>query len=225
MKKNIIAICGTKMSGKTTLIKMIKRILLHKFETFDDFKYRSPDYLQNTYVDNIIDNLQVLNFADSLKEQIIALTGCTIRDLESQEFKNSLSPLYDNTFRANTIIPKVRGLVFFTYRDLHLFISDKTKDMFGKQIYVDSLFMKYNPSKHLIIGDLRYSKNTPEDEEGEIKKRGGIIVKLTRPGLEGDFSHSSESSIKDIEADIEHENIELEDLFNLAKEIVNKYLK
>lgn len=220
MKKNIVSVCGNKNSGKTTLIKMIRDISianqLEKDFTFENYQRNSIGWA--LYQNEISIDYQVLNFADALKDQIIALTGCSKKDLDSQEFKASSSKLKD--------IPEKFGfLYYYKYRHLLEVISDDTKKRFGPQVYVESLFNKYDPTKHLIIGDLRYSKNTSENEEGEIKKRGGIIVKLTRPNLEGDFSHSSESSIKDIEADIEHTNVELEDLFNLAKRIVEQYLK
>ena len=222
--KQIIAIAGHKNSGKTELIKMIN--------------YHLNDYVFNSYENYLSgfkafqwlhpNKVQLLNFADALKEQIIALTGCTKSQLEDQDFKDSLSPLVRHSVIVgsypsedeNRYIPfRNTYPVSNTYRKLHEVISDDTKRLFGKQVYVESLFNKYNTDKYLIIGDLRYSKNTPENEEGEIKKRGGIIVKLIRPGLEGDFSHSSESSIKDIKADLEHVNENLEDLFNLAKHL------
>lgn len=233
---NIVAIGGNSGVGKTTLANMIKHIQKEIKSTY--LENKTYEWYCNNYfitdwsaINSISKNLQILSFADPLKQQVIALTGCTLQDLDNQEFKKSLSKLsieeYSNEkhihfepYRPLSDFVQVNvNKKTLTYRELMLYLSDDTKESFGKDVYAKILFEKWDRSKHLLITDLRYAEDTRENEEGYVRANEGIIVKLTRPGLQVG-RHSSETSISKIKANIEHENIELEDLWKLAKEIV-----
>lgn len=214
---NIVAIGGNSGVGKTTLVNMIMYFkTVNLGQSLDNYLI----YNKSISANFISSDLQILSFADPLKQQVIALTGCTLQDLDNQKFKQSLSKLSIKEYSPLSDFVQVNvNKKTLTYRELMLYLSDDTKESFGKDVYAKILFEKWDRSKHLLITDLRYAEDTRENEEGYVRANGGIIVKLTRPGLQVG-RHSSETSISKIKANIEHENIELEDLWKLAKEIV-----
>ena len=92
---NIYGICGCKQSGKNTVARIWQLL---------DFYYKmGKDYWVKSYTDiqHVLENLQFGNkkfsweqksYAHKLKQILCILFGCTMEQLEDEEFKNSKVP-------------------------------------------------------------------------------------------------------------------------------------
>lgn len=69
------------------------------------------------------------------------------------------------------------------------------RDNFGADFWVNQLFMDYDKSSRWIIPDLRY-----KNEFEAIKQRGGVCIRVDRPGLPED-PHQSEQEWRGFEFD------------------------
>lgn len=103
MKQNIsiIGFCGTKQSGKNTCTKIWQLLdVYHNFFTKHEIEEIGNDAI--TYVLKELENPIGLDLANSvwehhffskpLKEIVCILTGCSMQDLENEDFKNKLVP-------------------------------------------------------------------------------------------------------------------------------------
>ena len=101
---NIYGICGCKQSGKNTVAR-IWQLLDFYYKMGKDYwvkyaaingkikKFTDIDYvLNNLQFENKNSNWQEKSFAHSLKKILCILFGCTMEQLEDEEFKNSKVP-------------------------------------------------------------------------------------------------------------------------------------
>lgn len=78
---NLIAICGRKQHGKDLVANIIQYLTTYgNYNSLDSFINRSPKNAGTPY--------EIKKFADTLKDIVCLLIGCTRDDLESEEFKN-----------------------------------------------------------------------------------------------------------------------------------------
>jgi len=118
-------------------------------------------------------------FAAPLKATVRDLTGCNIYDLENQEFKQKDSP-----------ISKPDG-GFYTYREiLQLVGTDLMRKGLNDNIWIDALFSGYSPDRKWIITDCRFP-----NECVAVGERGGIVIRINRPGLDESDPHPSETAL------------------------------
>ena len=87
---NLIGISGKIGSGKDTVGKIIQ--YLHFCEKNPDVKKSYEEWINNPSDFEETSDYQIKKFADGLKDMVCLLIGCTRRDLESQEFKDSFLP-------------------------------------------------------------------------------------------------------------------------------------
>jgi hypothetical protein len=67
----------------------------------------------------------------------------------------------------------------FTPRDAMVLVgTDFGRNMIHQNIWIETLFNRYDKNKDLLITDLRFP-----NEYSEIKKRGGIVIRINRPNL------------------------------------------
>jgi len=67
----------------------------------------------------------------------------------------------------------------FTPRDAMVLVGTEFgRNMIHPNIWIETLFNRYDKNKHLLITDLRF----PNEYE-EIKKRGGIVIRINRHNL------------------------------------------
>jgi hypothetical protein len=65
----------------------------------------------------------------------------------------------------------------FTPRDAMVLVGTEFgRNMIHNNIWIETLFNRYDKNKHLLVTDLRF----PNEYE-EIKKRGGIVIRINRP--------------------------------------------
>lgn len=172
----IIGICGHKGSGKSTVASMLEELL----------------------------GYEVTMFAQRLKEATCALSGCTMQDLESQDFK-------ENTLVPDYLMPYIPSNVKPTYRAFLQYWGTEVMRKYNDNIWIDSTLSSCG--NEVIISDVRFP-----NEAQAIRSKGGIIVKVERPGCGGD-GHASETSVDGIEGDFVIENDG--SLFDLLSEVLS----
>lgn len=172
----IIGICGHKGSGKSTVASMLEELL----------------------------GYEVTMFAQRLKEATCALSGCTMQDLESQDFK-------ENTLVPDYLMPYIPIGVKPTYRAFLQYWGTEVMRKYNDNIWVDSTLSACG--NDVIISDVRFP-----NEVKAIRSKGGLIIKVERPGYEGD-GHTSEASVDTIEGDFVIENNG--SLFDLLSDVLS----
>ena len=128
----IIGVSGHIHSGKDEIGKVIQYLFylksdIHKdnklsYETFD-----KTDRINNILIGNVVPEIK--KFADTLKDIICLLTGCTREQLENEDFKNSkLSNEWDRWFiYSNFNLVNTKTDIFFaTEQECKNYISDIT---------------------------------------------------------------------------------------------------
>lgn len=141
---------------------------------------------------------EIKKFAGKLKDIASHLTGYDIEDFEDQEFKKTnLGPEWDvpSKYRDHTP-PKP-----MTVRDfLQKLGTDALRTGLHDDVWVNALMSDYKPIEygddeqpHLpnwIITDCRFP-----NEAKVIKDKGGIIIRIDRPGIKPANNHLSETSL------------------------------
>lgn len=182
----IIGIGGKIGSGKDTVGKIIQYLTMGQEKlTFEEFN----NMLESTgmlFCDEAKkSNWQIKKFAGKLKQIVSILTGCTVEDLESQEFKNKqLSAEWNHVYKwlnGNTAIlgnfpvnvdtykddevfknnPE-RFIHRYTYRDLLQRIgTNAMRDLIHENVWVNALMGDYKCScKHKMYDDSHVIFNT-----------------------------------------------------------------
>jgi len=236
----IIAISGHIKSGKDTVGSIIQ-YLVDK----DRGGYQHPDSQEDleAYCKNFNPKYckwKVKKFAGKLKEIAVLLTGCTIEQLEDQEFKKQ--PLgFD--WRSGYCIGAAS-----TYRELlQLLGTEIMRDKVHPNVWVNALFADYHPTPNKsmdesfmeqfvtgsseihykfpnwIITDMRF----PNELEA-VKAKDGITIRVTRPDSKDGYKffgdlHPSETALDDAKFDYVIDNDgTIEDLIQKVKVILIK---
>lgn len=143
-----------------------------------------------SFLQEIDQSFEQKAFAAKLKRICSILTGEPIQNFEDQEFKKEIMPeewWYRNGYPDDKP----------TYRQfLQEVGTDALRDVIHPNIWVNALFAdwkgpkmsEYHPSKW-IITDVRFP-----NEYQAIKDRGGIVIRVERPGIEL-MDHYSETAL------------------------------
>jgi hypothetical protein len=94
-------------------------------------------------------------FAYKLKQIIALLTGCTVEDLESEDFKNSYLPEIWNT----KITDKDGSITIkrWTYREvLQYFGTDLSRDKFHPDVHINAFYADYVPVSKAVYHSGKY---------------------------------------------------------------------
>lgn len=159
----LIAISGKIGSGKDTVGKIIQYLIANN-NLPKDMQYLSLEELDNTK-DNF-SGWQIKKFADTLKDMVCLLIGCTREQLENQEFKNT--ELGEEWWYYKVQSQKVKNKMFFllnylskpdlsNYYDatlikltprllLQLLGTEAGRNIIHPNIWVNALFSNYNPA-------------------------------------------------------------------------------
>jgi len=163
---------------------------------------------------------EIKKYAKKLKQITCILTGCSMQDLESEDFKNShLSPEWKGghcTFSHST------------YRDiLQKLGTEVMRDSLHKNVWVNAMYADYTPIglhnkdyvgpmsiretksdsiyPNWVITDMRF----PNELEA-VKQRGGITIRVNRDNgtraISMINSHASETALDDADFDYVIEN-------------------
>ena len=164
---------------------------------------------------------EVKKWAGKLKDVANLLTGIPIKDFEDQEFKKTnLGPEWNNY--VNTPM---------TVRDfLQKLGTEGLRDGLHVNTWVNALMADYKcvpadlapggwDCPNWIITDTRFP-----NEASAIKDKGGILLKVTRPGVGPINDHPSETALNQWNFDYEIQNNgSLQDLINSVKEFKQKF--
>lgn len=176
----IIGISGYSGSGKDTIGIIIQYLL-------SDTKHVAIEEALNNYSDNEYwledeSGWEIRKFAGKLKDIASHLTGIDIEDFEDQEFKKTdLGPEWGMTVRD--FLQKLG--------------TDALRMGLHDNVWVNALMADYKPVDYnddeqpqlpnWIITDTRFP-----NEAQAIKDKGGIIIRVERPGIVPINNHPSE---------------------------------
>lgn len=164
---------------------------------------------------------EVKKWAGKLKDVASLLTGIPVEAFEDQEFKKTnLGPEWNNY--VNTPM---------TVRDfLQKLGTEGLRDGLHVNTWVNALMADYKcvpadrapggwDCPNWLITDTRFP-----NEASAIKDKGGILLKVTRPGIGPINNHPSETALNQWNFDYEIQNNgSLEDLINSVKEFKQKF--
>lgn len=142
---------------------------------------------------------EIKKFAGKLKQIASILTGISIEKFEDQEFKKTkLGPEWSYTkfdyYRGSSTNPRE---VDMTIRELLQKLgTEGLRTGLHENVWLNALFADYTPESKWIITDVRF----PNEAES-IKSRGGIIIRVDRPGLKALNDHPSEKSMDNYKFD------------------------
>lgn len=187
----LIGISGYAKSGKDTVGKMIQ-ILMCKAKV--------------TSIDELVDNYEeyqwwleeqsmweIRKYAGKLKEIASLLTGVPVEKFEDQEFKNTY--LGDEW--------KVQGVQMKVREFLQYLGTNALRDCLHANTWVNALFADYNSKvDDWIITDVRFP-----NEAKAIKDRGGLMIRVDRPGVKPINNHPSETALDDYQFDYKIGNV------------------
>lgn len=201
----LIGISGKMGSGKNEVADMISFLLFRNCNgTYQQF--REAQDIRNTYLkyknyyDAEITLPNIHSFANKLKKFVGIATGVNFHELDNRNVKSSKIPWMD-----------------ISYRELLQRLGEAVRRGVDENFWVHSLLVEYNNSDIWIISDVRY-----KNEADEIKRRGGILIRINRDDLNKN-DHISETDLDDYENFdcVIDNNGTLEDLFNKIEREIN----
>lgn len=173
---------------------------------------------------------EIRKFAGKLKDIASHLTGFDIEDFEDQNFKKTnlgrewwtvdYIKRYKEDVPTEDSIPVEITEVMkpMTVRDfLQKLGTDALRNGLHPNVWVNALMVDYDKECNWIITDTRF-----QNEAIAIKNKGGIIIRVERPGIKPINDHPSETELDGWNFDYKIQNID--DIFAL-KQIVEQILK
>jgi hypothetical protein len=199
----IIGVNGYAGSGKDTVGTIIQYLLCpshNRNESLQDI-LKEPSYHEWWLEDE--SEWEIQKWAGKLKVVSSMLTGIPVEKFEDQEFKKTmLGPEWNMSVRD--FLQKLG--------------TDAIRDGLHTNAWVNALMADYNSDSKWIITDTRF----PNEAEA-IKKAGGIIIRVERPGVKPINNHPSEVGLDDFKFDyVINNDGDLESLSNKVKDILIK---
>jgi hypothetical protein len=192
----IIGINGYAGSGKDTIGTIIQ--YLHCTNTGNiTLDELLADYKQHEWWMEDQSGWEIKKWAGKLKTIASLLTGIPQEKFEDQEFKKTFLGPEWFTWYPNLDRPEP-----MTVRDLLQKLgTDACRNGLHKNTWVNALMADYEPvafeqPSNWIITDTRFP-----NEAQAIKKAGGIVIRVDRPGVKPVNPHKSETSLDDWDFD------------------------
>jgi len=168
----IIGISGYSGSGKDLVGTIIQEISLNKWH--------------------------IKKWAGKLKTIASILTGIPVENFEDQEFKKTLlgpewGTVKDIPLNGVPVFADIQFNSLMSVRDfLQKLGTDAIRDNLHENTWVNATLADYTTESNWIITDTRF----PNEAEA-IKKAGGIVIRINRPGVQPINPHPSETSLDD----------------------------
>lgn len=168
----IIGISGYSGSGKDLAGTIIQEISLNKWH--------------------------VKKWAGKLKTIASMLTGIPVENFEDQEFKKTLlgpewGTVKDIPLNGVPVFADIQFNSLISVRDfLQKLGTDAIRNNLHENTWVNATLADYKSEDNWIITDTRF----PNEAEA-IKKAGGIVIRINRPGVQPINPHPSETSLDD----------------------------
>jgi len=169
-----------------------------------------------------------MKFAGKLKIIASLLTGIPIEKFEDQEFKKTIlgsewgRPTKQNPLNAIEPFKDITFVEMMSVRDLLQKLgTEAMRNGLHENVWVNALFADYTEDKQWVITDVRFP-----NEFKAIKEKGGIVIRVNRPGHGNSMkelaeAHPSETALDGHEFDYVIENDgNLEKLIDKVKEIL-----
>ena len=209
----IIGINGYSGSGKDTVGTIIQYLNCHNVEGHPIEKV-ATNYKEHEWWLEEQSGWEIRKFAGKLKDIAGHLTGIDIEDFEDQEFKKTnLGREWWTTCDE--------GYQPMTVRDfLQKLGTDALRNGLHDNVWVNALMADYTEESDWIITDTRFP-----NEAQAIKDKGGIIIRVDRPGIKPINNHPSETGLDNWNFDYKIANVS--DIFALKQtvEVILKKLK
>lgn len=199
----IIGISGKIGSGKDTVGNIIQFLTKpNKNPTLEDFLRLHKSSGCGFYEEELQSSWKIKKFARKLKEIVALLTGCTVEDLESQEFKNKELGRewwsHKHYTPDHKIVPRyatdeqveylgTERIKKPTYRDLLQRVGTEVmRDNILDNVWINALFADYKTYydfdekgnkayPNWILTDMRFP-----NEMKAVEDRGGITIRVNR---------------------------------------------
>jgi len=202
----IIGLSGYAGSGKDLTAKLIQYCCMKD----KDIALEEVTHDSQSFILEMKSNWQIKKFSGPLKKIASILTGISIDKFEDQEFKNTLlgkewGTVSDNPL--NAIIP-FRDMEFIKLMSVREFLqklgTDAVRDGLHPNAWVNAVMARYRPEvfgydangspvmsdQNWIFTDCRFP-----NEAQAIKDRGGVIIRIDRPGVKPVNDHPSETAL------------------------------
>ena len=139
---------------------------------------------------------EIKKWAGKLKTIASILTGIPVENFEDQEFKKTLlgpewGTVTDIPLNSIPVFADIQFNSLMSVRDfLQKLGTDAIRDGLHENTWVNATLVDYTTESDWIITDTRF----PNEAEA-IKKAGGIIIRVERPGVKPVNPHPSETSL------------------------------
>ena len=233
----IIGVFGYAGSGKDTVGSLIQYVLSGNYDV--PINEVIENYKNNEWWLEEKSGWEIKKWAGKLKYIATILTGIPISQFEDQEFKKTnLGPEWSTWELYESDAPWIgegeKEEIPMTVRDLLQKLgTDAMREGLHRNVWVNALMADYTPTQvqwsdgpvggyedgpmpNWIITDTRFP-----NEANAIKNKGGIVVKVERPGIVPINSHPSETALETYNFDyIIHNDGSINDLENKVREFV-----
>ena len=214
----IIGISGYSNSGKDTVGTIVQYLNCEKPQT--SIEIMCADYSEYEYWLDEQSGWEIRKFAGKLKDIASHLTGIDVEEFEDQEFKKTLLGPEWGTVEHNPLnnIPVFGDVQFNSLMSVRDFLqklgTDALRTGLHPNVWVNALMADYKNDDQTgtlpnwIITDVRFP-----NEAQAIKDKGGIIIRVDRPGVKPINDHTSEVGLDDWKFDYKIANVS--DIFAL----------
>lgn len=230
----IIGLSGYAKSGKDTVARIIQYI---------NKKNSNVEYTLEEVIDGEFDGLldieslwRIKKFSGALKKVASILTGIPVHKFEDQEFKESF---LGNEWHIEVETPldvvfgDVQFMKMMSVRELLQKLgTDAIRNGLHPNAWVNAAMAGYKPTivgydgngspvselPHWIFTDCRFP-----NEAQAVKDRGGVVIRVDRPGVGPVNDHPSETALDDWDFDYKIANVsDLESLKYTVQLLMNK---
>lgn len=171
----IFALSGKIGSGKDAIASAILNCLSGQTYPLHVIESNRLDYLPVLQAQT---GWEIKKFAYKLKQIVAILTGCTVEDLEDDEFKSRYLPEMWNREIARTLYPDnmIISTKRYTYREvLQILGTELLRNGFHNNVHTNAMFADIKEESNWLITDLRF-----KNELESVKSRNGISIRVER---------------------------------------------